>query len=224
MAEKNCKADYRTERRKVIPTLIGTVLCLVFGLLLVCNLSIMIKGAVSPEKPPSVLGITPMVVLSGSMSGDAEDHIEAGDLIFVGKAEAEELEAGDVITYMNENTMITHRITKIIADEDGGLSFITKGDANETEDAEAVSEEQVVGVYQGRIPKAGEFVLFLKQPMGMFLFTGVPLLLFIIYDILRRQRYASREKAKTQEMEAELERLRSLSGENHSTSEKFHES
>ena len=59
----------------------------------------------------------------------------------------------------------------------------------------------------------GDFALFLQQPLGMLLFIGVPLLAFIIYDILRRQRYASRERAKAREMEAELARLRSLAGE-----------
>lgn len=213
MPEKNDKAKQGTQRKRLIPTVIGTLLCVVFGLLLICNLTIIIKGTLNPEKPPSVLGITPMVVMSGSMSGDAEDHIEVGDLIFVGNVEPENLRAGDVIAYMSGGTTVTHRITEISTDADGDLLFTTKGDANETEDSEAVTEEQLVGVYQGRIPKVGDFALFLQQPLGMLLFIGVPLLAFIIYDILRRQRYASREKAKAQELEAELERLRSLSNE-----------
>lgn len=213
MPEKNDKAKQGTQRKRLIPTVIGTILCVVCGLLLICNLTIIIKGTLNPEKPPSVLGITPMVVMSGSMSGDAEDHIEVGDLIFVRNVEPENLQTGDVIAYMSGGATVTHRITEISTDEDGSLLFITKGDANETEDSEAVTEKQLVGVYQGRIPKVGDFALFLQQPLGMLLFIGVPLLAFIIYDIVRRQRYAGREKAKAQEMEAELERLRSLSDE-----------
>lgn len=203
------------ERNSIsIKTVIGGIFCILLGFLLLCNLIIIVKGTVNPEKPPSVFGITPMVVLSGSMSGDAEDHIEVGDLIFVGNEEPENLQVGDVIAYMSGGTAVTHRITEINTDEDSGLLFTTKGDANEAEDTEAVTEEQVIGVYQVRIPKAGDFALFLQQPQGMLLFIGVPLLAFIIYDIIRRQRYAGREKAKAQEMEAELERLRSLAGEN----------
>ena len=86
-------------------TAVGVALCVIFGFLLVCNLTIIIKGALFPEKPPSVLGLTPMVVLSGSMSGEAEDHIEVGDLVFVGRADPEELEVGDVIAYMNGGAM-----------------------------------------------------------------------------------------------------------------------
>lgn len=218
MSEKNHKAKSSTQRKNLVPTVIGTILCVVFGLLLICNLTIIIKGTLNPEKPPSVLGITPMVVMSGSMSGDVEDHIEVGDLIFVRNEEPENLQTGDVIAYMSDGTTVTHRITKISTDEDGSLLFTTKGDANETEDTEPVTVDQLVGVYQGRIPKVGDFALFLQQPLGMLLFIGVPLLAFIIYDILRRQHYASREKAKAQEMEAELERLRSLSEKNNPSS------
>lgn len=201
-----------------VMTVMGVILCILFGFLLICNLTIIIKGTLNPQKPPSVLGITPMVVLSGSMSSDAEDHIEVGDLIFVGKADPEELNVGDIIAYMNAGSTVTHRITAIDTAEDGSLMFTTKGDANEIEDTEAVTEEQLIGVYQSRIAKLGDFALFLQQPLGMLLFIGVPLMAFIIYDILRRQHYASREKAKAQEMETELTRLRSLVGEENSSS------
>lgn len=189
---------------------IGVLLCVVLGMLLVCNLTIIIKGALFPEKPPTVLGTTPMVVLSGSMSGEAEDHIEVGDLIFVGRTDPEELEVGDVIAYMSGGTTVTHRITAIDTDDDGGLLFTTKGDANNAEDASPVTEEQLVGIYRWRIPKVGDFALFLQTPLGMLLFVGVPLLAFIIYDILRRQKYASRQNKRAAELEAELQRLRGV--------------
>ena len=188
-------------------TAVGVALCVIFGFLLVCNLTIIIKGALFPEKPPSVLGLTPMVVLSGSMSGEAEDHIEVGDLVFVGR------EVGDVIAYMNGGTTVTHRITAIDTNADGDLLFTTKGDANNAEDTTPVTEEQLVGIYRWRIPKVGDFALFLQTPLGMLLFVGVPVLAFLIYDIIRRQRYANRENRRTAELEAELERLRGMNEE-----------
>lgn len=194
-------------------TAVGVALCVIFGFLLVCNLTIIIKGALFPEKPPSVLGLTPMVVLSGSMSGEAEDHIEVGDLVFVGRADPEELEVGDVIAYMNGGATVTHRITAIDTNTDGDLLFTTKGDANNAEDTTPVTEEQLVGIYRWRIPKVGDFALFLQTALGMLLFVGVPVLAFLIYDIIRRQRYANRENRRTAELEAELERLRGMNEE-----------
>lgn len=194
-----------------ITTVVGAILCVVLGTMLLCNLTLIIKGALFPEKPPSVLGVTPMVVLSGSMSGEQEGHIEVGDLIFVGRAEPKELAVGDVIAYMSGQTTVTHRITAIDSSADG-LLFTTKGDANNAEDTEQVAQDQLVGIFLWRIPRLGDFALFLQQPLGMLLFAGVPLMAFVIYDIIRRQRYANRQSRRAAELEAELERLRATAG------------
>lgn len=203
----------RTSTSHKVLTVIGGVLCVVFGFMLICNLTIIIKGTIRPDKPPAVFGITPMAVLSGSMSGDAPDHIETGDLIFIGRAEPEALSTGDVIAFMANKTVVTHRIIGIETGADGKLLFTTKGDANNVEDQNPVSEEDLVGIFLFRLPKVGDFALFLQTPQGMILFVGVPLLAFILYDIIRRQHSANRERKKTTELEAELERLRSLAGE-----------
>lgn len=200
-----------------IVSIIGIVLCVVFGFLLICNLTIIIKGSLKPDSPPSVFGMTPLVVLTGSMSGTAEDHIEAGDLIFVGKANPDKLKIGDVISFKEDGsiTVVTHRIIDIKTGEDGSLLFHTKGDANNTDDGEPyVTTDRLVGIYKFRIGGVGNFALFLRTPVGMFLFIGIPLFAFIIYDIIRRQHYANKEKKNTEEMEAELARLRALTKEN----------
>lgn len=194
-------------------TVTGIVLCIVFGFMLLCNLTIIIKGTIDPEKPPAVLGITPMAVLSGSMSGDAPDHIEVGDLIFIGKTEPEDLEVGNIIAFMQNKVVVTHRIVDIQTDENGGLLFHTQGDANNAPDKDPVPETALVGIYKGRIPKMGDLAIFMQTPLGMVIFVGIPLAAFILYDVLRRQRYAEKESKRTAELEAELERLRALAGE-----------
>lgn len=192
---------------------VGLVLCVIFAFLLLCNLTIIIKGAIFPAKPPSVLGVTPMVVLSGSMSGETEDHIEAGDLIFVTKADPSALDVGDVIAFMDGSMAVTHRIIEVRTDDGGAPEWITKGDANDTADPFPVTEGNLIGIYVGRIPKLGDFALFLQTPAGMLIFLGIPLLAFILYDILRRQKLANKEKLRAAELEAELSRLRELTGE-----------
>ncbi len=215
--QRHRKSDTRIVQR--ILTITGIVLCVLFGFLLICNLTIIVKGSLNPSRPPSVLGVTPMVVLTGSMSGTAEDHIEAGDLIFVGKTEPEALQVGDVIAFTEKGsiTVVTHRIVAITTGEDGQLRFTTKGDANNTEDGEPVTVDRLVGIYRFRLPGVGNFALFLQTPTGMLLFIGVPLLAFIVYDILRRQHYANKEKQNVQALEAELERLRAMAGEKEDT-------
>ena len=201
------------EKKSIIP-IISTVLCIIFSLILICNLTIIIKGTVNPKTPPSVFGVTPLVVMSGSMSGDAEDHIEVGDLILSSKAEPAKLQVGDVISFMeSETTVVTHRIIEVGKTEDGKIQWITKGDANNTEDKKPVTEDQLVGVYKMRIPKAGDFAMFMQTSLGMIIFVGIPLFAFIIYDIIRRNMQAKKENTTRAEMEAEIERLKALAGE-----------
>lgn len=191
----------------------GAVMCVVFGILLLFNVIIVIKGTVNPEVPPSVFGVTPMVVQSGSMSGNAEDHIEVGDLIFTVSTDTDKLQTGDVISFMEDGLVITHRITAIDIDENGGKLFTTKGDANNVEDSKPVAEDQVIGIYRFRLAGVGDFAMFLQTPLGMLLFIGIPLCLFVIYDIIRRKKVNASEDKKTAELEAEVERLRKLAEE-----------
>lgn len=210
MAEKK-----KSNGARAAVTVLGAILCVVFGFMLICNVVIIVKGTVNPDVPPSLFGTTPMVVRSGSMSGNAEDHIEVGDLIFVGKADINALKEGDIITFTEESskTVVTHRIIEVTADENGEKTFITKGDANNIKDMTPVTADRVIGIFKTRIPKVGDFAMFLQTPLGMVVFIGVPILAFIIYDIIRRQRYADKDRKKSEEMEAELEKLRALANE-----------
>ena len=207
----NIKNDKNLKQR--ILTGFGFLLCLFFGFLLICNLTIIVKGSLYPEQPPSVFGKTPMVVLSGSMSGNAKDHIEVGDLIIVDKADINQLDKGDVIAFMHGKVVVTHRIVdKTIVD--GHVEFHTKGDANNFEDEGVVTVDNLVGLYQYRIPKVGDFAIFLQTPLGMVLFVGVPLLGFVLYDFISRRRHIDNERQEKEELEKELERLRKLAHEN----------
>lgn len=190
--------------------IVGLVLCIVFGVILVCNMIIIVKGVVNPDTPPSICGVTPLVVQSGSMSGTAEDHIEVGDLIFVTEADTDSLEVGDVISFMRGGIVITHRIIQIDTGDDGGRLFTTKGDANNVEDDTQVTEADVVGIYKSRIAGVGDFAMFLQKPLGMLVFIGIPMCIFIIYDIVSRQREGASRSRKTAEMEKELRELRAL--------------
>ena len=187
---------------------LGLVLCVVFALLLVCNLTIIVKGALAPDSPPAVLGVTPLAVQSGSMSGTAPGHIEVGDLIFVRPARAETLRPGDVIAFKEGSIVVTHRIVRVETAEDGTLQFVTRGDANNAEDSRSVPAAELVGKYAGRIPHLGDVALFAQKPAGMAVFIAVPVLCFVLYDASVRRREAAREARRTRELERELERLK----------------
>ena len=276
MAENQPVKKKESSTANKVLTIVGIVLCVVFGLLLIFNLTIIVKGLINPDVPPSVFGITPLVVKSGSMSSDvqhivrpedvkeltaeqiaslkvgdtvktasgdyiennvidsivkndagevvhllttrpAEDHIEVDDLIFVKKADVESLKVGAVISFIDkQNTVTTHRIIGITKDEQGRTAFYTKGDANNIDDKTTegmVIADNVVGIFKGRVSKLGAFIYFLQKPLGMVLFIGVPVLLFIVYDVIRRTRIAKKNKSQSEELEEELKRLRALTSE-----------
>ena len=68
-----------------------------------------------------------------------------------------------------------------------------------------VREGQVVGEYFMRIKGAGRIAMFMKEPIGMVLFVGIPLGLFLLYDAIRRALYSKRQRKMEQERIAGLE-------------------
>lgn len=98
-------------------------------------------------KVAEVFGTSVLRVVSGSM----EPSIGEGDYIIVRKIDAAELEAGDIICFYSLDSEIygmpnTHRILRILPDG----RFVTKGDANKTEDDTAVSADRIIGRYEGK--------------------------------------------------------------------------
>ncbi len=102
---------------------------------------------------PKVFGITPVVVLSGSM----EPTYSVGDLLYYKKVDRE-LEIGDVITYRLDDALVTHRIVDI-----QGSEYITQGDANEARDLNPVLQDSIVGIPVFSIPMIGYYIYFVNN-------------------------------------------------------------
>lgn len=92
---------------------------------------------VNKSKVPSFIGYASLTVATGSMSGT----IEEGDFIIIKKTGNYKI--GDIITFIHPGEKIptTHRI--IQKNSDG--SFITKGDANNSQDIRVVTQNEIFG-------------------------------------------------------------------------------
>lgn len=114
-----------------------------------------------------VFRVYPSVVLTGSMEPD----IKPGDMILINKITDEndinKLKPGDIITFHRDDIIITHRIKEIVTDENGNISFRTKGDNNSVMDTRLVEPGEVIGKYVGVIPKIGLPVLWIKSGEGV---------------------------------------------------------
>jgi signal peptidase len=170
---------------------------------LIINMTIIIKSYVKPNDVPSFMGYKPFIVLSDSMNPD----IKAGDLVLTKEPDSASLKVGDVISYRVGDSVITHRIADI-TETDGVKSFITRGDANNADDTEPITESQIEGALLLTIPNLGNTALFMQTPIGMLVCIGIPVLLLVAYDIIRRRRYDREKQKKTLELEKELERMR----------------
>lgn len=188
---------------RIIPSILGGLICLILIPILAMNVTIIVKSYITPDKVPDFFGIKPFIVVTGSMEGT----VDGGDFIITKTVDPSTLEVDDIISYSIGESVITHRIIEK-TEVDGEPAFITKGDANNTEDEDPVTFDQVESIYLFRIANLGNLAMFMQTPIGMFVFIGVPLCGFILYDIIRRRIQTKKETEKDNEMQAELEKLR----------------
>ncbi|MCL2747880.1 MAG: signal peptidase I [Oscillospiraceae bacterium] len=137
-----------------------------------------------------LMGHMPMAVLSGSM----QPSYKEGDLVFIDtNIKPEDLDVGDVIAFhFDEQTIVTHRIVAV-----EGQSFIVRGDANNVNDATAVTYSAIVGqAWKERIPQLGYLIMNLGTQQGIAagaLLLALLIVLFLVPAFLN----PSKKKGKT---------------------------
>ena len=165
--------------------------CVILIPIIIMNLSIMFQAKANTSKVPSVFGIKPFMVLSGSM----ETEIKKGDLIITKEINPEELEIGKVIAFRDAaGTVTTHRIIDIVV-KDGESFFITKGDNNSTQDRNLVSLKDVEGIYLFRIPGIGSMMKSLSQTTTIVILVLIITIVFVVGFILSNRKYVEEERA-----------------------------
>ncbi|MBQ7795884.1 MAG: signal peptidase I [Lachnospiraceae bacterium] len=82
------------------------------------------------------IGYEPYHILTGSM----EPTLSAGEIVLVDTND-KNVEVGDVAAFWIGENVVIHRIQKILPDG----TYITKGDANITDDFNPVKEKEIIG-------------------------------------------------------------------------------
>lgn len=149
-------------------------LFLIAVILVICSIVI----AMSQGSHPKFFGYQVLRVLTSSM----QPAISENTCIIIKEVPEESLKEGDIITFVSENSEIygyynTHRIHEI-REENGEKQYITKGDANDADDAEPVSFSQITGVYVGELPGGqviGKIFVTLSDSKVYFLVVMLPL-------------------------------------------------
>lgn len=103
---------------------------------------------------PALVGGRPLTVLTQSM----EPTLPPGTLVVVRPVEPAQIRVGDVLTYQMESgrpAVISHRVIEKTFSTDGGVTFLTRGDNNDTADELPVQEVQIVGTIWYSVPLLG---------------------------------------------------------------------
>jgi len=128
-----------------------------FGLILGINAYLANANRMMGNKLPMPFGYGAAVVLSDSM----QPALSVNDLLII--HETADYTVGDIVVYQDESSLIVHRIVK-----DNGETVITRGDANNTDDA-PIHKSSIKGIVVRRIPSLGALVNALKTPVGILL-------------------------------------------------------
>lgn len=124
-------------------------------------------------------GYKSFLVQSGSM----EPAIMTGDIILIHNQTSYLL--NDVVTFRDEeNRTVTHRLVEIPKDKSTG-SFSTKGDANRSQDAAQINQDQIIGKVVFVIPKLGYLVAFSKSLPGLIILIMIPALMFLLDQLFK---------------------------------------
>lgn len=160
------KISHKIKKKKRTKKIVKFVILISLMILFVINLLLSI------EEKKHIFGIYMFHIVSESM----EPTFYKNDLAIVKSCNTEELKVGDIITFKQEDRVISHRISEI-AKEKGKEQFVTKGDNNEVADIEPVDEQNIYGKVVFVIPKIGKIVNYIQNVRG---FINVCILIIII--------------------------------------------
>ena len=139
-----------------------------------------------PFTIPKIMGGQIYTVISGSM----EPAIPVGSLVYVEGIAPEDVQENDVIAFYggrDSNAIITHRVVenRIIMGE-----FITKGDANQTNDMNPVQYDNLLGRVEWSVPEVGVIAQILTGTEGKIAagsLIGLAVILHVIAAVLEKK-------------------------------------
>ena len=131
---------------------------------------------------PKLAGYDAYVVVSGSM----EPNIPVGSIVYSKEVDPAELQTGDVIVFIDPargTTPITHRV---VTNNTAAGTIITKGDANEREDVNPVTYDNVIGKVSSHISRIGFTAAMFTSTMGKVLAVLILIEAWLLTEISKR--------------------------------------
>lgn len=124
-----------------------------------------------------IMGVTGVTIKTGSMT----PRVNVGDYVLIRKTRADKIKENDIITFVTENILVTHRVEKVIY-ENGQFQYLTKGDANNTVDTTIVDFSNVVGKSLIVVRGLGNLFAWISTTEGLLILGGIILFLIFLPD------------------------------------------
>ena len=224
--------EERVKARPSVGSIIGTVLlavlCVILIPLLAVNITLIVKGALYPDELTDVFNIAPVAIDNTYMEGENEGCFNEGALVFIKTFDTDEerqaIEQGYVVAFRwleddGSVNFTVYRILGVTRDEETGLITSVSVRADNVPEGEGtapipVEIGDVVGILNGSVDHLGAFAMFLMQPLGVLLFVGVPVVIYVVVDIIRitihNRKVRQAESDELRDKDEEIARLRAL--------------
>lgn len=186
------KISNNIKKQKKIKKTLKYIILNILIILFIINLILLF------EENTHICGIYCFNIISESM----EPTLNVNDVVIVKKTNIANLQKGDIITFNQDGRIISHRIKKIIKDDN--YLIVTQGDNNEVEDKDVVKEEQIYGKVIFKIGKIGKIISYIQN---MRIFINIIIFIVIIY-ILMNLRDNQKNERKIKRKKYEIKKIR----------------
>ena len=170
----------------------------IIAIILIYNIILIALSSANKISVVNILGYKSYIIKTNSM----EPTISINDVVITKKVKKEKIKKGDVITFLQDGEVITHRITQI---EDNG-NYTTKGDNNNIEDTFKITYENIEGKHILTIPYLGKIVQALDNKIVFLIITLIILIFMLITIQNQEKRENRREKKKIEDKKRENEK------------------
>ena len=170
----------------------------IIAIILIYNIILIALSSANKISVVNILGYKSYIIKTNSM----EPTISINDVVITKKVKKEKIKKGDVITFLQDGEVITHRITQI---EDNG-NYTTKGDNNNIEDTFKITYENIEGKHILTIPYLGKIVQALDNKIVFLIITLIILIFMFITILNQEKRENRREKKKIEDKKRENEK------------------
>lgn len=163
----------------------------VIAIILIYNIILIVISSANKVNVINLFGYKSYIIKTNSM----EPTININDVVITKKVEKQDIKIGDVITFLQDGEVITHRITQI--SENGEYS--TKGDNNNIEDTFKITYENIEGKQILIIPYLGKIVQLLDNKIVFLIITLIVLICMLMTIQNQEKREYRREKKKIED-------------------------